>query len=178
MIDILIKTLWLLLPALFANSTPILFKWVPFLNYPIDFNKKFRGKPLFGKNKTYRGFIFGVLMAILIVYIQYLLYPFTKNISLINYTKINIFLLGFLIGFGTLLGDLIESFFKRRLNIKPGELWFPFDQIDWVVGALFFMSFYVKVSWMYIFISIILAIILHPFANLSGYYLGIKKNKY
>ena len=70
MIDIIIQTFWLLLPAGFANMAPVLFKWIPLMNYPVDYNKKFRDKPVFGKNKTYRGFLFGILIAILVVFIQ------------------------------------------------------------------------------------------------------------
>jgi CDP-2,3-bis-(O-geranylgeranyl)-sn-glycerol synthase len=44
----------------------------------------------------------------------------------------------FSICFGALLGDIIESFFKRRVGRKRGEDWIPFDQIDFILGVLFF----------------------------------------
>jgi len=37
---------------------------------------------------------------------------------------------------GALLGDIVESFFKRRMGKERGEDWIPFDQLDFVVGAL------------------------------------------
>jgi CDP-2,3-bis-(O-geranylgeranyl)-sn-glycerol synthase len=178
MIEIIIQTFWLLLPAGFANMAPVLFKWIPFINHPVDFNKKFRDKPIFGRNKTYRGFLFGISTAILIVFIQKNLYEYTSSISLINYAEINVFLLGFLMGFGGLLGDLIESFFKRQIGIDSGKPWFPFDQIDWVIGALIFTFFYINIEIKIIVVSILLFGILHPIINLIGYYLGIKKNKF
>lgn len=178
MIEIIIQTFWLLLPAGFANMAPVLFKWIPFINHPVDFNKKFRDKPIFGKNKTYRGFLFGILTAILIVFIQKNLYEYTSSISLINYSEINVFLLGFLMGFGALFGDLIESFFKRQMGIDSGKPWFPFDQTDWVIGSLIFAVFYVNIEIKIIAVSILLFGILHPIINLIGYYLGIKKNKF
>lgn len=178
MIDIIIQTFWLLLPAGFANMAPVLFKWIPFINYPVDFNRKFRNKPIFGKNKTYRGFLFGILTAILIVFIQKNLYESTSSISLINYSEINVFLLGFLMGFGALFGDLIESFFKRQIGIGPGKPWFPFDQTDWVIGSLIFSAFYIHIEIKIMVVSILLFGILHPIINLIGYYLGIKKNKF
>jgi CDP-2,3-bis-(O-geranylgeranyl)-sn-glycerol synthase len=178
MVKIIIQTFWLLLPAGFANMAPVLFKWVPFLNFPVDFNKKFGDKPFLGQNKTYRGLLCGILTSILTVYIQQLLYQHTKTISLINYSEINIYLLGFLLGFGALFGDLTKSFFKRRIDIVSGKFWPPFDQIDWVIGALIFMSFYILIPWKYILTSILIFGLLHPIMNLAGYYLGIKKNKF
>ena len=40
--------------------------------------------------------------------------------------------------FGALMGDIIESFFKRRIGKKRGEDWIPFDQLDFILGVLFF----------------------------------------
>jgi CDP-diglyceride synthetase len=37
-------------------------------------------------------------------------------------------------------GDAVKSFFKRRLGITPGKSWFPFDQLDFVLGAILFVS--------------------------------------
>ncbi|KAA0006124.1 MAG: CDP-archaeol synthase, partial [Thermoplasmata archaeon] len=38
--------------------------------------------------------------------------------------------------FGALLGDIVESFFKRRVGKERGEDWIPFDQVDFLIGAL------------------------------------------
>jgi len=157
--------------------SPNMFKAIPFLNCPIDFNIKFYNKPLLGKNKTYRGFFFGILIAILTISIQKAIYPFTSNFSLINYNEINIYLLGFLLGFGTLFGDVLKSFLKRRLNIRPGKPWIPFDQIDWIIGAILLTSLYIQLSFKEIIIAIILSLILHPLVNLLSYNLGLQKNK-
>lgn len=178
MLDLLIKSFWLLLPAAFGNMAPVLFKWIPFLNVPVDLNKTFRGKPIFGEHKTYRGFLFGILTAIFIVYLQQIFYTQTQSLTVIDYSQINIFLLGFLMGFGALLGDLIESFFKRQVDIDSGKPWFPFDQIDWVIGSLIVSSLYISHSREIIIISIILLGFLHPLVNLVGYYIGIKSNKF
>ena len=44
----------------------------------------------------------------------------------------------FSICFGALIGDIIESFFKRRVGIERGKNWIPFDQLDFILGVLFF----------------------------------------
>jgi CDP-2,3-bis-(O-geranylgeranyl)-sn-glycerol synthase len=177
--DLILQSFWFLLPAGFANMAPVLFKNINFLNYPIDFDKSFHGRPIFGHNKTFRGFFFGILTAILIVYLQSLLNPYLDpTFSLVDYNQTNIFILGFLLGFGALLGDLVKSFFKRRANIEPGESWMPFDQIDWVLGALLVTSIYIVPSLNIILISLILFSILHIVINYLGYTIGIKRNKF
>ncbi len=169
--QIIIKIFWLLLPAGIANMSPVLFKWIPFLSTPIN-------KRLFGAHKTYRGFVIAIISAILIVYIQKLLYPYMQNYSLVDYSTINILFLGFLLGFGAMLGDLVQSFFKRRKGIAPGKQWVPWDQLDWIIGALILVSFVVKLSVFEIIAALVLFGVLHPIINLIGYTLQIKKNKF
>ena len=175
MLELIIKTFWFLLPAAVANMSPVIFKWVPFLNYPVDFNYSFKGKPLFGKHKTYRGFLFGVLMAILVVYLQRHFYLSTISISVIDYRQVNLVLLGFLFGFGALFGDMIESFFKRQIGIKSGKSWAPFDQTDWIIGSILMVNLYINISWSIIILSVIIFGLLHPLVNVIGYLLKIKK---
>ena len=177
--EFLISIIWFLLPAGFSNMSPVLFKKINFLNKPVDFGKKwFDGKFIFGKNKTYRGFFFGTLVAIFVLYLQVLVYPEMKNFSFFDYSQVNIFLLGFLFGFGALLGDLIESFLKRRVGVESGQSWMPWDQIDWVLGALILTYPILKLDWKIYLFSILIWGILHPVVNLIGYWLKIKKNKF
>lgn len=175
--DTIFSTFWFFLPAGIANMAPVLFKWIPF-ETPIDFNKKFHGKPIFGETKTYRGFIVGIIFATLTVYLQQHYYPHPENHVLINYESINVCLLGFLFGFGALFGDLIESFFKRRLNMPSGWLWAPFDQLDWIIGAIVLSSLYVSIGTKNIFAALIIFGLLHPIVNLIGYSLHVKTNKF
>ncbi|MBU0577106.1 CDP-archaeol synthase [Patescibacteria group bacterium] len=178
MFEIFMQAVWLILPAGVANMAPVLFKWLPLFNVPVDFGARFRGQPLFGAHKTYRGFLAGIFMAVLVVYIQQLLYPQMTAYSLINYSEINIWYVGFLLGFGALFGDMIESFFKRQVGIASGKSWAPFDQIDWILGGLIFISFCQIISWKVWIAAILLFGLLHPIVNLIGYYLGVKKNKF
>lgn len=177
MLKLLLQIIWFFLPATLANMSPVVFKKVPFLNYPVDFNLQFQGKPLLGKNKTYRGFFFGILIAILTISLQKTLYPYLTNFSLINYNEINTYLLGFLLGQGALFGDSLESFLKRRLNISPGKPWIPFDQIDWIGGAILWSNLYISLALKINILAIILLGLLHPVINIISYALGIRDNK-
>ena len=168
----MIDLVYFMLPAYLANMAPPLLKRINFLNIPIS-------ERLLGNHKTYRGLIFAVIIGMLIVYIQKILfqYDFFKNISLINYSEYSL-LLGFLLAFGAMFGDIVKSFIKRRANIMPGERFFPFDQLDFVFGALIFSYFMVKLSFVDIILILIISFILHIIFNHLGYYLRINENKW
>lgn len=174
--NILLEVLWFLLPAYFANMAPVfanaLFKTKA---KPIDF-----GKNIFGNHKTYRGFISGVLLAILIVYLQFLLVKieFFNKISILDYEKINLILYGFLFGFGAMSGDLIKSFFKRKLKLKPGHKFIPLDQIDYVIGSFLFLSILFFPGWLFFFISLLVSFFANIIVNQIGYWLKLRESKW
>lgn len=176
-ITLFIGVFWFFMPASIASIAPILFKWLPLFNVPIDFNKKLKGMPIFGPNKTYRGFFVGIIFAIATVYLQKAITP-DRSYWLVDYSTINAISLGLLQGLGALGGDLIKSFFKRRIKIPSGHTWVPFDQIDWVLGTLLFCSLMVSFTFSQIITSIIILGLIHPIVNLVGYGLRIKSNKF
>lgn len=169
---LVLKVLWLLLPAAGANMAPVFAKSLfPNWNTPIDFGKKWNGKELFGSHKTYRGMVCGTLVGLVIFYLQQVLFrnvPALKELYLFNYDEITS-LAGAWIGFTALLGDLVKSFFKRALKIAPGEPWIPFDQIDWIIGTLLGVSIFVIPDTATIIISLTLGTLLHFFIKYVGY---------
>ena len=176
MLQLIISTLYFMLPAYFANMAPVLFKnHFKFLAKPLDFNRKIKGERILGSHKTLRGLVAGIVFGIITAFIQYLLYrvPYFAGISLIDYS--NWFWIGLLIGAGAVIGDSVKSFFKRRANVKPGGKWIPFDQLDFVVGALLFVSIVYVPSIGVIIAALIISFLLHITANHIGYYLGIRK---
>jgi len=178
---ILIQALWFALPAYTANAAPIIAKKFlsNSLSTPIDFNKKFHGKPIFGSHKTFRGVISAVIFAIITTYIQkYLLYSnlYISSILIINYQQP--LLIGFLFGFGTAIGDLTKSFVKRRLGIKPGAKWFPWDNMDYILGALLFISFIYTPPASIIVILLITSPIITIIANKIAFRIGWKEKEW
>jgi len=168
-----------MLPAYFANMAPVLVRdYFKALAVPLDFNKKFNGKRVLGSHKTLRGLLSGIVVGIIVAFVQYLLLKisFFANISILNYNEWAC--IGFLMGAGALTGDLVKSFFKRRFNIKPGGRWIPFDQLDFVVGALLFISILYVPSVEIIITALILSFLLHIILSHIGYYLGIRKVKW
>lgn len=169
----IIEELYFALPIYIGNMMPVFAKKIPYLDYPIN-------KKLFGAHKTVRGYLAAIITAIVIFYIQLYLYDITffKKISLINYSDSNIFLLGFLSGFGAITGDLIKSFFKRKKGIKPGYKWVPFDQLDFMIGALLLLYPFVRLTLKSISILILLTPFLHVITNHIGYFLKIRETKW
>jgi len=178
MFNFILGILWLFLPAGLANMSPALFRWFPFLNTPIDYGKIRGGKRILGDNKTWRGLICGTLVAIIFVFIQKSIYPWTGGFSIINYSEINFLFLGFLLGFGALFGDIFESFLKRRKNLEPGESWVPYDQIDWILGGILFLNIYILLPLKTNIGILIIFGIIHPVVNHIAYWLDIRKTKF
>lgn len=175
--NILIQALYFMLPAYCANMAPVLFKWLPFADYPLDLGFSWCGKRIFGENKTLRGLIFGIIMAIAVVFIQRKFETYTEEISILklsSYSFEKTVLIGFLFGAGALLGDAVKSFFKRRLEIPPGKPWILFDQLDFVIGSLFFVSIFYLPPLQHLLVIFIATPILHFLANIIGYSLHLK----
>ena len=181
----IISCLYFFLPAYLTNMTPPLAKKANvfnFLDKPIDSNKKLNNEPVLGTHKTYRGAILGVAVGVLVVYIQKWLYQFTwiQGISFFDYEKINVLLLGILLCSGAVFGDLLFAFVKRRLKLKPGTKFLPFDQINYVIGAYIFFSLtsFFKIDNLVWTTLLILTFFLHVIINRIGYYLRLHKAKW
>lgn len=174
----LLKCFYFMLPAYFANMAPVMVKRINLFAFPVDFNKTIGSKPVLGRNKTFRGIIFGTIFAVVIAYLQYLLYGIEsfRNISFLSYQ--NWLLFGFLMGFGSLTGDLLKSFFKRRLGINPGEKFIPFDQTDFVIGALVFIMPVFDVTLEIFIASLLVSFIGHILINHIAFYLKIRNEKW
>ena len=179
MIYFILKCVYLILPGIFANSAPVIFRnMFKKLAIPVDLNTKINGKPVFGKNKTYRGFLVGTISSIIVAYIQSVLYryDFFSRLSFIDYS--NWLLFGFLIGLGVLFGDLIGSFIKRRIGISSGESFVPLDQLSAPIGAILFISVVYIPSLATIFVILVIAFIFHILFNHVGYYLRLRKKRW
>ncbi len=182
MIKELIFIWWFFSPAGVSNIAAFMSGKYPFLrkfSQPVDFGIKFRGNRLLGDNKTIRGFISGIIASILIVYLQIYLYNTFPNIReniRLDYNSINPLIFGFLSGFGALFGDSVKSFFKRQFNVAPGKSWFPFDQIDYIIGGIIFTSFYIRLSFNEYVLLFFMWFLLHPMTTFIGYILRLKNS--
>lgn len=181
--------LWFFLPAGIANAAPVfatravsLFNVrIPLLhhlNTPIDAGRSWRGKRIFGENKTWRGLLFGILSAIIVVYIQQLLWQHQVvtifSDELMQYMTYSPVLLGFLFGFGALAGDFIESFAKRQAGVPSGKSWFPFDQTDYVIGGCVAIAAVANLPIVYYLLTLVIWFGMHLLFSYIGYLLKLK----
>ena len=93
---------------------------------------------------------------------------------LIHYSLGNSLLLGAMLGFGIIAGDLVKSFVKRRFHIKSTDPFVPFDQLDYL-GALVFVVLFFPIPTVHFYIILLLSPLLPILANITAYTLGWKK---
>ena len=130
----------------------------------MDFGKNFYDrKRVFGNNKTFRGFFFGLAIGIIVGLAEFALFGFPIFFAI-------------LIPLGALLGDLTGAFLKRRLGIAPGGLFPIVDQIDFVVGALLFSIPLSIVSWELAVTVLLITPPIHLFTNFLAYKMKLKRH--
>lgn len=159
-----------LLPAIFAGVLNMIWCKLPVakaLAAPIDGGRTLRdGRPVFGGNKTYKGFvgmiIFGCIFTVLWGLVcgsgGYLFehnYIYRSHGNTVPYNAV----MGVLFGFAYALFELPNSFIKRRIGIEPGKplvggkaaIFVFLDQADSVFGmALVVAMVYPMSLWFYL----------------------------
>ena len=182
--------IFFLIPAYVANMMPVIFMRSDFLadaKLPVDAGKKLFGKRLFGRSKTWRGIFLGTIGGACISLTMLLLLIFLgANNYGRSWEDLLLYVLsGAVIGFGAMIGDLVKSFFKRRVGIDSGKPWPVFDQIDFVVGAWFFWLPFlfltnIKVPQSlplveFIVLSVLITLPIHFLSNVLAYKIGLKR---
>jgi hypothetical protein len=159
------QVLWLALPGVIAASVHmVVVKRGLFarLAVPIDGGRTLAGRRIFGDNKTWRGVLFVTLASALLGAFQGLAggsFAERWGLSCIDARALGArlsgssglpgmvlayTLIGGVLGFGYILGELPNSFAKRRLSIGPGDkasglagpIFFIADRCDSVIAAL------------------------------------------
>lgn len=178
----LLQNLYFMLPGIVANMMPIFLRnHVSFLVVPIDFGWTWKdGRSLFGPHKTWRGVIGGIIGAIVIVFLQRSLFeiPLFQFLSLFPYGRHPFWLVGLSIGGGVFFGDLVKSFFKRRVRVSPEETFIPWDQLDSAIGAIIAISILWTPPLEIILVILPLSFFLHITIRHLGYSFKINEKKW
>ena len=182
-----VGTAYLLLPLLggaVLHGLCLRYRWLGFLARPIDGGRIVRGRPLFGRSKTFRGPVAVATGAGAVFALQQgLLHrcgPFA-SIELIDYASQPIWL-GAALGAAAELSELPNSFVKRRLGIEPGGtargllavVFYLWDQLDVLLGFWLAGSLVVAVTPLRVAASIALVAGIHPLLTVAGYLLGMR----
>lgn len=161
--------LFFVLPAYVANAVPVLLGG----GAPMDAGRNFAdGRRVFGDGKTVRGFFAGVFGGVVAggALSAYVLLPFFAD-QRAQFAALA------LMGIGTMVGDALGSFLKRRLGVEPGKP-FILDQLMFLVVALAFAypfvsaQVYDPLALLFLFIA---TYVLHVGSNWMANRLGWKK---
>jgi CDP-2,3-bis-(O-geranylgeranyl)-sn-glycerol synthase len=148
-------------------------------NAPVDGGRTRGGQPWLGPHKTWRGFVAGMVIATITLWLQQQLVADSSWLEqiteTIDYTTLPILILGPLLGLGALGGDALKSYFKRRLNRTSGSSWLPFDQLDYIIGAIvvslpFALLSVTQYAW-----AAAIYFALHLAVSYAGYLVGLKQ---
>ncbi len=174
--------IWLMFPAFVAGPGAV------FLGggAPIDGGRVHRdGRRVLGDGKTWRGLIGGVAFGMFIGFLQVIANSFSVWPEFTFGTFPSSLVVIFTLSFGSLLGDMIGSYFKRRKGILRGEKAPILDQYDFLVVAVVLVAV-LQWSWFFehyingyailgLIAVVVITPILHRITNIIGYRLGRKE---
>jgi len=165
-VSLLIFTLLFIVPAYISNASMVFTGG----GKPIDGGRNFRdGRRILGDHKTWNGLkgplYIGIPISLLLFLLFNVLWLPIREIVLeslaqgqyILYSNVEVFKYYFIGGefpinfiiliiriilasYGAVIGDLIGSFLKRRVNIGSGAPFWIIDQLDFALCALLFVS--------------------------------------
>jgi CDP-2,3-bis-(O-geranylgeranyl)-sn-glycerol synthase len=161
--QLIVEALKFIFPAYCANAIPVITGG----GCPIDFEKRFFDrKPIFGRNKTFRGLFSGLIVGTIVGLAESVFFSYS-------------ILFGLLLSLGALFGDLTGAFLKRRIGLAPGDLFPVVDQVDFILGAILFslpVSSEIDLSWTLVVAVLTITPPIHLLTNFVAYKLGLKSN--
>ncbi len=178
----ILQGLWLILPAFAANSGAVFFGG----GRPVDGGKFHRdGRRYLGDGKTWRGVIGGITFGVFIGVLQIIANSFSEWPEFTFGFFPHNLVVAFSLAFGALLGDMIGSYFKRRMGKERGSKAPILDQYDFLIMA-FVLVLVFEAGWFlehyindYAFLGLIAVMaitpILHRLSNIIGYRIGRKE---
>jgi len=156
-----ISAFWFVLPAYFANGGALVLGG----GRPLDASRcLWDGRRVFGDGVTVRGTVGGTAVGTLVGALQMGAYGLPRSLAL-----------GLALGGGAMVGDILGSFLKRRINIARGNPAPGLDQLGFLLVALAFGALVVPISFRTFLILIILTPLIHLVTNAIAYQLGMKK---
>jgi len=180
-------TAWLLLPLLagaLVHGLCMQHGWLGFLARPIDGDRSWRGRPIFGHSKTFRGPVcVGAGTAAGFALQHELLARIDALAAIVPIDPASVpWWLGAAAGAAAELSELPNSFVKRRLGIAPGDtargplsvVFYLWDQLDLLLGYWLVLAPAVPATATRVAASLILVGSLHPLTTLAGYLLGMR----
>lgn len=156
--------------------------WLESLNRPIDFGLSLGGKRVFGPNKNWRGALIYIIGGTAITVLLHQLSDSQHWVADIYQT--NPYILGPICTAAYVLGELVNSFIKRRLNIAPATsvsgrisrlVQAFFDNTDGAIAYSVALQLLVRPTGNYLWMALVLAFLVHFSTDLLMRKLALKK---
>lgn len=155
--DELSKILSLILPILMPGLALIAvlkLKLLTSLDIPLDLGITLNGKRIFGENKTLKGVFVMMFAATLVSSALYFSYWSGYALYISPVFSKSPILIGTIYSFSYILGELINSFVKRQLNISSGKITLSkfrnlqefFDLSDGIIVAVISLLYFTTAS--------------------------------
>jgi CDP-archaeol synthase len=161
-------------------------RWSRTFQIPLDCGRTFAGRRIFGDNKTWRGLMVmipatGAAFALLAGLRP--LAPGAWSRGLWPLDQMTYCWLGLWAGMGFMVGELPNSFLKRRLDVGPGLapshpglrlMCLILDRIDSIAGAFVALVLFIPIPWQTIVCVMLLGPGLHFGFSVLLFRLGVK----
>jgi hypothetical protein len=184
----ILGTVYLLLPLLggaLVHGVCMRFDWLAVLRRPIDGGRSWRGRRVFGHSKTWRGPLLVAAGSAGVWWLQQRVLHAVSAfaaLELVDYDTLPGVWFGALAGFLAELGELPNSFAKRRLGIGPGEtargplavVFYLWDQLDVVIGYALVVACVVPPTPVGAATTLVLGTTIHPLLTVIGYLLRMR----
>jgi len=184
-----LQALWIITPVVLAGLIHVAVIRLGVLHslaaWPLDGGLTFRGRRIFGANKTWRGAVVMPLATAACVALHYRLpWPPAWLAGVAPpFASAHPVGWGLLAGAGYVVGELPNSFIKRQLGIAAGAAaaggWLQpvcwvVDQVDCVAGVLVFLLPVWIPEWPVVAALLALTLLVHPAVALVMFTLGLK----
>jgi hypothetical protein len=201
--NLVLQVLWLAAPATLtciAHMGVVKMRLLPRLDVPLDGGRWLRGAPIFGRNKTWRGVVVVVLGTTMLGAVQggllgawadahglpcvdYGLAPPWAERSPALSVAWGYGLVNSALGAAYVLGELPNSFLKRRLQIAPGArpagpwraLFFALDQGDSAFAGMAVCAFAFSLRWGDVVPAVLALALLHAAVTILLHAVRVKR---
>jgi CDP-diglyceride synthetase len=186
-LTVILQLLWLALPIIAAGLVHLAVMKLDLLpalrRMPIDGGLTFRGKRLFGDNKTWRGAVVTIGITMLAAWGVAQLSACCWSLPvLVPFSAEHPLLWGLLLGAGYIAGELPNSFAKRQLGIAPGgaghgaagRVFWVIDQLDSLAGMLLFIAPVWRPSLNLLALIVAIMLVAHPVSAWIMVQFGLK----
>jgi hypothetical protein len=157
----------------------------PWLKRPLDGGATFRGRRVFGDNKTWRGVAGAWVGCVAIVAIQkYVIADRAGDLAVIDYASVSALALGTAFAAGAVVGELPNSFVKRQIGIRAGgrptgpfvPIFYTWDQIDSLFAIWPLLLFWVRPTAALLVASFVVVFVVHQIVSLGGFLIGARRS--